>query len=156
MSAVVHLSWHGPHVAVIRMEDRAHSNLLTEPFMHDMARCIGEARANPNARVMVVHGYDSIFCTGGTQDQLLAIADGKLTFDEPPFYRMFLDSEIPVIASSRAVRACFHVVGLCTPEVSAPRAPPTSVRLPTRCLFRAVLQRSRRCRAAATGAHCRP
>jgi polyketide biosynthesis enoyl-CoA hydratase PksI len=99
MSEVVHLTWQGPHVGVIEMAEREHSNLLTARLMHGMARCIGEVRTNPAARVMVVHGYDSVFCAGGTQDQLLAIADGKMTFDDPPFYSMFLETEIPVIAA---------------------------------------------------------
>jgi polyketide biosynthesis enoyl-CoA hydratase PksI len=98
MSAVAHLTWQG-RVAVIELAEREHSNLLTERLLHDLARCIREVRASAEARVMVVHGYDSIFCAGGTQEQLMKIAEGQMSFDDPPFYRMFLDSEIPVIAA---------------------------------------------------------
>jgi polyketide biosynthesis enoyl-CoA hydratase PksI len=48
---------------------------------------------------VVVHGYGSIFCPGGTRDELLGIFEGRIKFDDLPLYRLFLDCPVPVIAA---------------------------------------------------------
>lgn len=99
MSSVVHLAYPDPRIAVIEMADRGHSNQFTHALVEGLAKCIAAAQANPQARAVVVHGYESIFCTGGTRDELLGIFDGKIHFDDVPLYRIFLDCELPVISA---------------------------------------------------------
>ncbi|MGH8444782.1 MAG: polyketide synthase [Solimonas sp.] len=48
---------------------------------------------------MAIHGYDSIFCAGGTQEELPTLAEHKVTFDAHDFYRALLDCPVPVIAA---------------------------------------------------------
>lgn len=87
------------HVAVIELADRVHRNQLTEALVRGLSAQLAEAQSDPQVRVIVVHGYDSYFCTGGTQKELLGIFHGELQFDQVPLYRMFLDCPLPVIAA---------------------------------------------------------
>jgi polyketide biosynthesis enoyl-CoA hydratase PksI len=99
MSQVVHLAYPDPRIAVVEMADRENSNQFTRALVEELAECVAQAQRNPDARVVVVHGYGSIFCTGGTRDELLGIFDGHIRFDDVPLYRLFLDCELPVISA---------------------------------------------------------
>jgi polyketide biosynthesis enoyl-CoA hydratase PksI len=99
MSGVVHLSYPSPRVAVIELADREHTNQFTPALLEGLSKTLTAAVANPRTHVVVVHGYDAIFSAGGTQEQLMGIFEGRLSFDKPPFYRAFLDCELPVIAA---------------------------------------------------------
>lgn len=95
-----------PGVACVRMEDRVGSNTFTEALVCGLVDCLGEAESDPDTRVVVLHGYDSIFCAGGTLEELVDIADGRRSFDEGAFYRLLLDHPLPVIAAMQG-----HAVG---------------------------------------------
>jgi 4-carboxy-3-alkylbut-2-enoyl-[acp] decarboxylase len=99
MESVVGLSYLSPEIAVVELADRAHSNLFSEALVRGLLRSFEELRANQEVRVVVVHGYDSIFCAGGTREQLLRLHEGQVLFDDEPIYRLFLDCEVPVIAA---------------------------------------------------------
>ncbi|MDQ5909857.1 MAG: polyketide biosynthesis enoyl-CoA hydratase PksI [Pseudomonadota bacterium] len=99
MSEVVRLYYPDPRIAVVVMEDRAHSNLFSRPLVEGLLESFAAIAGNPAIRAVVVHGYDSLFCTGGTQEELLAIVEGRLQFSDLPLYRLFMDCEIPVIAA---------------------------------------------------------
>lgn len=99
MAEVVNLSYVSPRVAVVEMADRENSNLFSRPLVEGLLRSFAEVRANAEVRVVVVHGYDSIFCAGGTREELLRIHEGQIKFDDVPLYRIFLDCEVPVVAA---------------------------------------------------------
>jgi polyketide biosynthesis enoyl-CoA hydratase PksI len=60
---------------------------------------LAEIAADPDLKVVVLHGYDSVFLAGGTLGELLDIADGTRSFDDKGFYRLLLDCPLPVIAA---------------------------------------------------------
>ena len=99
MSGVVRTSRPSDGVVALALEDREHSNLLTAPLVQGLAEGLERAVADPSTRAVVVHGYDSIFCTGGTRDELLGIFEGRVQFDDVPLYRLFLDCPLPVVAA---------------------------------------------------------
>jgi len=99
MADVVHLNWQSPAIAVIAMEDRAGRNTFTLELVSGLKRAFDAVVAAPEAKVVVLHGYESIFCAGGTEEELLGIADRKQKFDEAGFYRMLLDVPLPVISA---------------------------------------------------------
>lgn len=99
MADVVHLRWETPAIAVVAMEDRVGRNTFTVDLVTGLKTAFDAIAAAPEAKVVVLHGYDSIFCAGGTEDELLGIADRKQKFDEAGFYRMLLDVPLPVIAA---------------------------------------------------------
>ncbi len=99
MACAVHLSRPLPGVACLRMEDREGSNTFTKALVCGLVDALGEAVRDEDNRVVVLHGYDSLFCAGGTLDELVGIADGQLAFDEGDFYRLLLDCPLPVISA---------------------------------------------------------
>ena len=98
MTPVVHLSC-SSGVASVRMEDRPGSNTFTAPLVEGLLSTFATIRTRDDVNVVVLHGYDSIFCAGGTKDELLGIVEGRIRFDEVPLYRLLLDCEVPVVAA---------------------------------------------------------
>jgi len=96
---VVHLTRPAPRIAVVEMADRANSNLFTRELVHELFDTFARLRETGDVHAVVVHGYDSVFCAGGTQQELLGIVEGRVKFDDIPLYRLFLDCEVPVIAA---------------------------------------------------------
>ena len=105
MEEAVRLSWEGD-VAVVAMQERVGRNTFTRALIEGLAVAFRGIAANPAAKVVVVHGYDTIFSAGGTLEELIGIADGHQTFDEAGFYRMLLDCELPVVAAMQG-----HAIG---------------------------------------------
>lgn len=99
MAEAVHLTWPLPGVACLRMEDREGSNTFTQALVCGLVDGLREVEQAKDGRVVVLHGYDSLFCAGGTLEELVGIADGELAFDEGDFYRLLLDFPLPVISA---------------------------------------------------------
>jgi polyketide biosynthesis enoyl-CoA hydratase PksI len=99
MSDVVHLTRPAPGVAVVELADQASSNTFSPALVQGLIDAFDAIAADPELRAVVVHGYGSIFCPGGTRDELLGIFEGRIKFDDLPLYRLFLDCPVPVIAA---------------------------------------------------------
>ena len=97
--SVVLLTRPEPGVAVVEMADRASSNTFSPALVEGLIETFAAIAADPDLRAVVVHGYGSVFCPGGTRDELLGIFEGKIKFDDLPLYRLFLDCPVPVIAA---------------------------------------------------------
>ena len=99
MAEVVHLRRHGGAIAVIEMADRDGRNTFTHALVGGLGDALGQVAADPAIKVVVIHGYDSIFCAGGTLEELLTLAESRVTFDAHNFFRALLDCPVPVIAA---------------------------------------------------------
>ena len=99
MNSVVNLQFPQPHIAVIELADRANMNQFTHDLVIGLSNALDEAQANSDIHVVVLHGFDNVFCTGGTRDELLGIYEKRIRFDDMPLYRLLLDCEIPVVAA---------------------------------------------------------
>jgi polyketide biosynthesis enoyl-CoA hydratase PksI len=99
MASTVELTRPHPGVARLAMEDREGSNTFTLALVQGLFERMAEIAADPELRVVVLHGYDSVFLAGGTLGELLDIADGTRSFDDKGFYRLLLDCPLPVIAA---------------------------------------------------------
>lgn len=97
--AVVQMTRPARRIAVVEMADRANSNLFTRELVGELMAVFEGLKREPEVHAVVVHGYDSVFCAGGTQQELLGIVEGRVKFDDLPLYRLFLDCEVPVIAA---------------------------------------------------------
>ncbi|MBA2610940.1 MAG: enoyl-CoA hydratase/isomerase family protein, partial [Bacteroidetes bacterium] len=86
--------------------DRAAKNTFSRQLIDGLHQVFNELQQNPTVKVVVIHGYDTYFCCGGTQEELMAIFSGKLTFTDLDFYRILLDCEVPVIAAMQG-----HAIG---------------------------------------------
>jgi polyketide biosynthesis enoyl-CoA hydratase PksI len=99
MAQAVQLSWRGDGVALVEMAEREGRNTFTKPLVAGLATAFQAIAARADAKVVVVHGYESVFSAGGTLDELIGIADQKQKFDEAGFYRLLLDCPLPVVAA---------------------------------------------------------
>lgn len=99
MADVVTLRMLGPSIAVIAMEDREGRNTFTRALVGGLGQALGRVAADPGIKVVVIHGYDTIFCAGGTLEELLTLAESKVTFDAHNFFRALLDCPVPVVAA---------------------------------------------------------
>lgn len=87
-------------IALVRMQGKQTRNTFTEDFIRQIESAFDSINKNHTVRAVVVTGYDSVFCMGGTHDQLIDISEGKRTFADAPFlYTGFLNCRVPVISA---------------------------------------------------------
>jgi polyketide biosynthesis enoyl-CoA hydratase PksI len=99
MEAAVDLREVEPGIVQVTMQDRVNKNTLSYELTLGLIEAFKSIHDNPNYKVVVLTGYDSYFCTGGTQEGLLAICDGKTSFTDVNIYSLALECKIPVISA---------------------------------------------------------
>lgn len=102
----VRLEWGADGVVVVAMEDRATRNSLTAELGDEMEAAFAAIAARPEARVVVLHGYDSYFSCGGTRDQLIAIAERRMKYTDITFFDLCRRCDLPVVAALQG-----HAIG---------------------------------------------
>ncbi|WP_437277970.1 polyketide synthase [Sorangium sp. So ce375] len=88
-----------PGIVQVTMQDRVRKNALSRELvtaLHQAFAAIGE---NERCKTVILTGYDSYFCTGGTKDGLLSIQGGDLQFTDLKLHSLALDCRVPVIAA---------------------------------------------------------
>jgi len=96
---VVKLTYPEAEIAVIAMEERTHRNTFSKALLDGLMNAFTQIGENPAVKVVVVHGYDNYFCCGGTQQELIGIFEGEISFDDLPVYRLLLDCAVPTISA---------------------------------------------------------
>ncbi|MGD2087047.1 MAG: SDR family NAD(P)-dependent oxidoreductase [Candidatus Aminicenantes bacterium] len=87
-------------IALVTMQAKESRNMFTENMIEGLMAHFDEICRHPSLKVVIITGYDNIFCMGGTQEQLLRISDHVNKFSDLPFlYRGILDMDLPVIAA---------------------------------------------------------
>ncbi|MEO8400725.1 MAG: SDR family NAD(P)-dependent oxidoreductase [Gammaproteobacteria bacterium] len=87
-------------IAVIKIIDRANKNQLADELLSELEKQFCEIANNPMIKVVIVTGYDDIFCLGGSEAGLVAISQGTIKYTDMPFiYRGLLECKVPVIAA---------------------------------------------------------
>lgn len=104
MNEVVTIHYHENTIAEISLEDRAYKNTFSRQLIEELMKIFSSLQAS--TKVVFIHGYENYFCCGGTQEELLNIYHGKITFADLAFYRLLLDCEVPTIAAMQG-----HAVG---------------------------------------------
>lgn len=99
MGQVVTIQDLGSGIVQITMEDRASRNTFSEELIKGIVQAFKEVRRNPAYKVIVLTGYESYFCCGGTKEELIRIYKGEIQFDELGFFTLPLECEIPVISA---------------------------------------------------------
>jgi polyketide biosynthesis enoyl-CoA hydratase PksI len=88
-----------PGVVQITMQDRQHKNTFSPELVHGLLRAFETVSANPAYRAVVLTGYDTYFCSGGSREGLAILHAGKAKFTDTSLYSLALECEIPVIAA---------------------------------------------------------
>ena len=96
---VVDLNETAPGIVQLTMEDREHKNTFSDALMAGLINAFETIRNSPQFRVVIVTGYDNYFASGGTQQSLLDIYEGKVSFADINLYSLAQDCPIPVISA---------------------------------------------------------
>lgn len=88
------------NIAVLSLCDRKHKNMFSEELISHLKSSFDAVRKNKNIKVLIVTGYDNIFCMGGSKEELLELQSGKSNFaDASVIYKGILELDIPVISA---------------------------------------------------------
>lgn len=96
---IVALDEVAPGVAQITLQDRENKNVFSEDLVRGLIDCFDSIGRDARFKAAIITGYDSYFASGGTKAGLLAIHDGRTSFNATNFYSLALDCEIPVISA---------------------------------------------------------
>lgn len=88
-----------PGIVQLTMHDRVHKNTFSMELMTALFDAFDRIKRNDRYRVAILTGYDSYFCSGGTQESLTMLHEGKGKFSDTNLYGLALDCDIPVIAA---------------------------------------------------------
>ncbi|HEY3366496.1 MAG TPA: SDR family NAD(P)-dependent oxidoreductase [Symbiobacteriaceae bacterium] len=87
-------------IALVTMRDAKNRNMFSDAMIAGLMSRFATMKQNENIKAIIVTGYDNVFCMGGTQAQLLGIADNRNQFTDIPFlYQGLLEAGVPVIAA---------------------------------------------------------
>lgn len=87
-------------IAVIYMEDKANSNMMTSQLYYMLLKTFNQIDSNPNIKVIILTGYDHVFCMGGTKENLSDIANMKEKCSTGSIiFKGLLSCQIPVISA---------------------------------------------------------
>ncbi len=95
----VDLQFVAPHVVQITMQDRVGKNTFSEAITQGLMDAFAEVERLPDCKAVVLTGYDSYFASGGTQEQLLNLSDGRGAFTDRALYGLPLHCSVPVISA---------------------------------------------------------
>lgn len=95
----VDLQFVAPHVLQIRMQDRVSKNTFSEAITQGLMDAFAEVERQADCKVVILTGYDNYFASGGTQEQLLNLSDGRGAFTDRALYSLPLHCPVPVISA---------------------------------------------------------
>lgn len=105
-ATAVHVEEVSPGVVQVTMQDRAHKNTFSAELVAGLLDAFQAISANTAFRAVVLTGYDTYFCTGGTQESLLMLQEGRGKFSDTSLYGLPLDCPIPVVSAMQG-----HAIG---------------------------------------------
>lgn len=88
-----------PGIVAVTMQDRVHKNSFSDALTRGLIESFESIRINSHYKAVILTGYDSYFASGGTQESLLAIHEGRVKFTDSNIYSLALECNIPVIAA---------------------------------------------------------
>ncbi|GFN30064.1 SDR family NAD(P)-dependent oxidoreductase [Paenibacillus xylaniclasticus] len=99
MRSVVELQEVEDGIVLLTMKDTIHKNTFSNELIAALNDAFETVQADERYKVVILTGYDTYFATGGTQEGLLAIHEGKAKYSDTNVYRIALDCKLPVIAA---------------------------------------------------------
>ncbi|UAA37175.1 enoyl-CoA hydratase/isomerase family protein [Paraneptunicella aestuarii] len=96
---VVELKEVGEGILQLKMQDKVHKNTFTEPMIDGLIQSFETIKNMTQYKVVIFTGYDSYFSSGGTQEALFSLSEGKGKFTDAALYSLALNCPIPVISA---------------------------------------------------------
>lgn len=97
-SSVVELTEEAEGVAVIRMKDTQNKNTFSNELVAGLNEAFAKV-ASSELKVAILTGYGNYFASGGTQQGLLYLSEGKGKFTDTNLYSLALECPVPVISA---------------------------------------------------------
>lgn len=89
----------GQGVVQLTMHDREHKNGFSAQLVGELFEAFLGCGRRPDCRTVVITGYDSYFCSGGTQGALLSLQAGQGKFTDTTLYSLALECPVPVVSA---------------------------------------------------------
>lgn len=86
-------------IVQIRMQDRINKNTFTDALIHDLTDAFSAIEARNDCKVVILTGYGNYFSSGGTQEGLQDLFEGKFKFTDKNLYSLPLNCPVPVISA---------------------------------------------------------
>ena len=86
-------------IVLLRMQDRENKNTFTEELIAGLTDAFHDVGERPGCKVVILTGYDSYFSSGGTQEGLRELFEGRYQFSDKDLYSLALNCPVPVIAA---------------------------------------------------------
>lgn len=85
--------------ALVRLEEKDSKNTFSPAFIQGVKTAFEQISRDNHAKVVIVYGYDTYFCCGGTPELLQELAAGEKKFTDYGFFRLLLECDIPTISA---------------------------------------------------------
>jgi polyketide biosynthesis enoyl-CoA hydratase PksI len=89
----------GEGIVQLTLQDRLSRNTFSKSMIYGIMESFETISLNKSYKVVILTGYDSYFCCGGTKEELYAIHNKEVVFNNLQFFTLPMDCEIPVIAA---------------------------------------------------------
>lgn len=86
-------------IAVIKMQDKANRNTFSNDLISGLTEAFANIGQRTDIKAVILTGYDSYFSSGGTQEGLRDLFEGKYKFTDKDLYSLALNCPVPVIAA---------------------------------------------------------
>jgi 3-oxoacyl-(acyl-carrier-protein) synthase/enoyl-CoA hydratase/carnithine racemase/acyl carrier protein len=98
-SNVVRASVDADGIVLVRLEDRDERNMFSDALIAGLQEVFDRIQRLPGGKAVVLVGYDTYFASGGTQQGLKAIQEGKVRFTDLDVFQLPMRCPLPVIAA---------------------------------------------------------
>jgi len=101
-------------IVQVTMQDRVNKNTFSDALIRGLGDAFDAIRTERRYKAVILTGYDNYFASGGTQESLLFLSEGKGTFTDiaktsgiaGSLYSLALNCPIPVISAMQG-----HAIG---------------------------------------------
>lgn len=102
----VQVTTQGDGIALITMQDKKNRNTFSNELKDELTQAFHHIYHACEYKVVILTGFDSYFCSGGTKDELMSFADGDGDFMDSDLQSLPLNCPIPVISAMQG-----HAIG---------------------------------------------
>lgn len=96
---VVDVADAGAGVVLVTMQDRANKNTFSDTLIRGLTEAFARIGEREDCKAVVLTGYDNYFSSGGTQEGLRDLFEGKFKFTDRDLYSLALNCPVPVVSA---------------------------------------------------------
>jgi len=96
---VIQLTEMGAEIIQIKMQDKVNKNTFSDALTQGLIEAFETIKNQSQYKVVILTGFGSYFASGGTQETLLYLSNGKGKFSDTNLYSLALNCPIPVISA---------------------------------------------------------